>query len=148
MTPVDGTDRSGVQDVLRHLQACDATFQPPLSARIDLAEYSGKLALHATRIEAWRGGDLIGLVAVYCDAPDLGTAFVSNVSVLPERTGQGIARHLMVRAIAHVRALGFNTLALEVHPDAARARQLYTALGFQVTGRSAAGLAKMQRTLT
>ena len=138
MMPEYATQRAGVGAVLRHLQACDAAFHPPLSARVDLAVYADKLAEHALRMEAWVGGELVGLVAVYCNAPDRGTAFVSNVSVLPGYTGQGIARQLMRNAIAHVRALNFATLSLEVDPRAVAAIRLYAALGFQAaTGTDA-----------
>ena len=131
MTLEYATGRSGPDSVLRHLQACNAAFHPPLSARVDLAAYADKLAEHALRMEAWVGDELVGLTAVYCNAPDRGTAFVSNVSVLPGYTGQGIARQLMHNAIAHVRALNFATLSLEVDHRAVVAMRLYASLGFQ-----------------
>ena len=134
--------------MLRHLQACDGAFHPPLSSRVDLADYAGKLCAHATRFEAWHDDDLVGLVAVYCNAPDRGTAFVSNVSALPSFTGQGIARHLMGRAITHLHDLGFSALMLEVDPAARFAQRLYAGLGFRDVGRSATGLVTMTLTLT
>jgi ribosomal protein S18 acetylase RimI-like enzyme len=129
----------GQQEIMRHLVACDATFYPRLSDRVDLADYARKLAQNAARFEAWSDGRLIGLVAVYCNAADRGTAFVSNVSVDPGHTGQGIARLLMQTCIAHIRGLAFARLSLEVDPAALPAVRLYDALGFvPQTGQSAA----------
>lgn len=130
MTPRYCIDGAGPQDITRHLAACDASFHPRLSARVDLADYARKLSQNATRFEAWSDRRLIGLVAVYCNAADRGTAFVSNVSVDPEHRGQGIARLLMQTCIAHVRGLTFKRLALEVDPAALPAVRLYQALGF------------------
>jgi ribosomal protein S18 acetylase RimI-like enzyme len=134
MTPQFGRDRSDAVEVLRHLKDCDAAFHPPLSLRVDLTAYAMKLATQAARFEAWQGEDLLGLVAVYCNAPDRKMAFVSNVSVRPDCAGQGIASQLMTQAIAYVRALGFAALSLEVSQDATRARRFYTGLGFAEGG--------------
>lgn len=144
MTPEYTTDRSGPDTVRRHLLACDAAFHPPLSARVDLAAYADKLAGHALRVEAWIGDELVGLVAVYCNAPDRGTAFVSNVSVLPSYSGQGVARHLMRKTIDNVRALNFASLSLQVEPGAAVAMRLYASLGF----RAAAGVGTAPQCMT
>lgn len=130
MTPRYCIDGAGPQDITRHLAACDASFHPRLSARVDLADYARKLSQNATRFEAWSDRRLIGLVAVYCNAADRGTAFVSNVSVDPEHRGQGIARLLMQTCIAHLRDLTFKRLSLEVDPAALPAVRLYQALGF------------------
>lgn len=143
MTPEYATERSGPGTVLRHLQACDAAFHPPLSDRVDLAAYADKLAEHALRMEAWVDDELVGLVAVYCNAPDRGTAFVSNVSVLPSYTGQGFARKLMCNAIDRVRALSFASLSLEVDHRAASTMRLYISLGFQAAAGTDAATQRM-----
>ena len=132
MTLNFSTDSSDVATILRHLQCCDASFQPPLSKRVDLADYASKLAHTATRFEAWSGCCLVGLVAIYCNTPGRSKAFVSNVSVLPANTGQGIGQSLMVNAIDHARALGFTNLSLEVDARASSALRLYQKLGFRL----------------
>jgi len=134
MMPDWAVDRSGLNEVLHHLQDCDTAFHPPLSRRVDLASYAEKLVRQSLRVESWDGDRLVGLVAVYCNDPGQGTAFVSNVSVSPDFARQGIARHLLQAAIAHVRALGFQRLHLEVDPQALPALRLYDSLGFQPTG--------------
>lgn len=124
-----GRSREG--DILAHLQRCDTMFSPPLSGRVDLRAYAAKLAERAARFEAWHDATLVGLVAVYCDGPDGGEAFVSSVSVDPSFQRNGVARQLLQMAADHVRRLGFNALALEVDRRAAPAIRLYETLGFR-----------------
>ncbi|WP_375275149.1 GNAT family N-acetyltransferase [Methylorubrum thiocyanatum] len=122
-------NRSGREDIHIHLTACAATFTPPLWERVNLADYAAKLAVHAERFEAWAGPTLIGLVAVYCNEPGRRNAFVTNVSVLPERTRAGIGQRLLDAAINHVRDIGFTRITLSVDHRAA-ALGLYRGLGF------------------
>lgn len=147
MSPDFDIDRSGLTDVLHHLQAHDGAFQPPLSSRLDLADYSRKLVDNAVRLEAWVGDDLVGLVAVYCNSEDQGAAFVSNVSVLADFAGGGIARHLMQSAITHVLELGFSSMHLQVDHRAVVAMRLYLALGFQPTAEEENGSIGMRLSL-
>lgn len=123
-------NRSGTQDILNHLTACDRTFFPPLSTRTDLRMYANRLQTTSVRFEAWRETILVGLVAAYCNAPDRAVAFISNVSVLPDQTGQGIAGQLMSNCIAHTAGLEFAQIELEVSVDAHAALRLYERLGF------------------
>jgi ribosomal protein S18 acetylase RimI-like enzyme len=147
MSPNFDIDRSGLTDVLRHLQAHNDAFQSPLSSRVNLTGYSRKLVDHAVRFEAWVGNNLVGLVAVYCNSKDKDIAFVSNVSVLAGYAGRGIARQLMQFAIAHVVELGFSSLHLKVDRGAVIAMHLYSALGFQPTAEAEDGSISMKLSL-
>lgn len=124
------SERSAVQ---AHLLACANHFTPPLGGRVAIPDYAAKLATSAERFEAWEGSTLIGLVAVYCNDPARVRAFVTSVSVLPERMRAGLGRRLLEAAIAHVRGLGFAHLALSVDRSAA-ALDLYRRLGFVADG--------------
>ncbi|WP_298922048.1 GNAT family N-acetyltransferase [uncultured Roseobacter sp.] len=125
------TDHANTQDIARHLEICDQAFHPPLSSRVNLSEYAYKLTKNAIRFEAWFEHDLIGLVAIYCNATDRVSAFVSNVSVVPAFAGRGIAKQLMATCIGHARSLNFSRISLEVAPAAVAALRLYEGLGFQ-----------------
>ena len=131
MTLLFSIDTSGAQEIKRHLVACDETFHPHLSSKVDLAEYSTKLANCATRFEAWSDGALVGLVSVYCNNIESGSAYITNVSVLPAFTGRGIARRLLSSCRDHASNKGFVCLSLEVDPNAQSALYLYQRLGFQ-----------------
>lgn len=124
-------DRASAAAILAHLTACDTGFQPRLSDRVNLADYSAKLAEHAIRHELWEGDRLVGLVTVYANAPDRGTAFVSNVSLLPEHQGKGLARLLLSAGVDTARVLGFARVALQVGAGNTPARSLYDRQGFK-----------------
>jgi ribosomal protein S18 acetylase RimI-like enzyme len=129
-------NESGADQVHSHLAVCAPQFHPPLDRRVVLADYATQLVASADRFECWSAAQLVGLVAVYCNAPDRANAFVSNVSVHPKFARVGIAARLMAQAIDHARGRGFACMSLEVSRDAAPAAALYGKLGFAVTGRS------------
>ena len=127
-------DRASEEEIAAHLRACDGSFVPPLSGRVDVAQYAGKIACNAQRFEVWANEELVGLVAAYCNAPDQGKAFITSVSVLPGWQGQGLASRLMDNCIDYVRQLGFAGIELEVEGGNAAAMALYRKHGF-ATGR-------------
>ncbi|KQQ13245.1 hypothetical protein ASF53_13785 [Methylobacterium sp. Leaf123] len=122
-------NRSRMEDVRTHLTLCAHAFSPPLDRRVTIPDYAAKLATRAERFEAWDGSALIGLVAVYCNDPARDAAYVTSVSVVPERTRAGIGHRLLSAAIAHARGLGFKRIALDVDREAP-ALALYRRLGF------------------
>lgn len=130
--PEFSEDGADVAQISAHLKACDASFIPRLSDRVDIAGYAEKLAAKARRLEAWDGGDLLGLVAVYCNAPDRQRAFITNVSVLPRAQGKSIASQLMARCIEATRNAGFCRLELEVGVQNESAMVFYGKHGFRV----------------
>jgi ribosomal protein S18 acetylase RimI-like enzyme len=125
-------DTATTDDVHAHLRRCDADFTPPLSARLDLADYAAKLAERAVRFEAWDGERLVGLVAAYV-TPGAPEAFISNVSVVSELRGHGVAAALVADCIDRARGSGAATLRLEVATADRAAGRFYEKLGF--TGR-------------
>lgn len=125
-----GRNRSRAGDVAAHLHACDAAFATPLSLRVSIEDYAARLAARTERFEVWTGSDLIGLAALYCNAEDRRTAFLTNLSVVPAWTRRGIARGLLGEAIRHARAAGFAGMTLSVERGAP-ALELYRALGFR-----------------
>ena len=122
-------DTATADDVLAHLTRCDADFTPPLSARLDLGEYAAKLADRAARFEAWDGGRLVGLVAAYV-TPGAPEAFISNVSVVSELRGHGVAAALVAECIDRARGSGAAKLTLEVATADRAAGRFYEKLGF------------------
>ncbi len=87
----------------------------------------------ATRFEAW-DGTLVGLVAAYCNDPESGAAFITNVSVRREWRGKGIATHLIELLVAHAGRAGFRCVRLEVDLANERAVDRYEKSGFAITG--------------
>src|SRR3954451_17924714 len=95
-------DTATTDDVHAHLTRCDSDFTPPLIARRDLGAYAAKLAEQAARFASWDGGQLVRLVAAYV-TPGPHEAFISNVSVLSELRGRGIAAALVPGCIDRAR---------------------------------------------
>lgn len=124
------TNRADARAIVAHLQACDAQFVPRLSDRVDLPSYGAKLAAHAISFEAWSEGALVGLVSGYANAPNRLDSFVSNVSVLPDWQGRGIARRLLSAFVLHARTAGFVRVVLSVNACNDRARAFYRKHGF------------------
>ena len=135
-------DRADSAQIRFHLDACDARFIPPLSNRLDISAYAEKLASYARRFEAWDGGELVGLVAAYCNAPGREQAFITSVSVLPHAESKGIASQLVARCIWATRNAGFGRLELEVGADNAGALALYGKHGFRLASEDG-GMARM-----
>lgn len=132
------------QQISDHLVACDNSFIPALSSRVNIDDYSNKMITHALCIEAWHDGVLAGLLCVYCNTPGE-SAFITNVSVLPSFQGQGLADKMLRYAIDKVQEKGIYSLKLDVDNANLRAQSLYKKFGFfdiQVTTKTTTMLLK------
>lgn len=130
--PAIGINKATVLQIETHLQACDNAFTPPLRERVDIGEYARKIADKAQRFEAWWGGELIGLVAAYCNESEKQTAFITNVSVLPSWRTHGIASRLAAECIDYVARIGFTRIELKADSRNPVVGHLYARLGFTV----------------
>ena len=140
---IDEATREAIE---AHLQRCDVLFVPPLRERLDIASYAAKIREHATTLEAWSGGELVGLVAAYLNRPEAAEGFVTSVSVEPAFQGSGIADALMHNCTRRARDRGFERIALEVHASNERALALYRRNGFVASGAEG-GLSRMTLSL-
>ena len=60
---------------------------------------------------------------------------ITNVAVDPDYQGQGLGRRLMNELTGRVKALGVDSMTLEVRPSNTVAINLYTSLGFRSVGQ-------------
>lgn len=60
---------------------------------------------------------------------------ITNVAVDPDYQGQGLGRRLMNELTSRVKALGVDSMTLEVRPSNTVAINLYTSLGFLSVGQ-------------
>ncbi len=128
-------NKASEAEIAGHLRACDADFVPPLSGRTDINGYAHKIAGKAMRLEAWSGGMLIGLLAVYCNDQENRIAYITSISVISEWAGKGIAARLMKQCTEYAKALGMRQINLEVAGNNTPALRLYEKIGF-VTGKA------------
>ena len=124
------TNKSSPTDIAEHLYCCDLDFVPPLSRRVEIRGYAQKLTSKAMRFEAWSGGILVGLVAVYCNDEKRHIAYLTSVSVLRSWTSRGIAARLLAECINYTKALGMRKMSLQVARENKRACLLYEKSGF------------------
>lgn len=126
-------NRASAAQIAEHLQCCDADFVPTLSERVEIPDYARKIANKATRFEAWSGGTLIGLVAVYCNDQETRIGHITSVSVMKVWKGKGIAATLINQCVEHAKAAGMQQISLEVARDNTPAIKLYEKSGFIVS---------------
>lgn len=60
---------------------------------------------------------------------------ITNVAVDPDYQGQGLGRRLMNELTSRAKALGVDSMTLEVRPSNTVAINLYTSLGFRSVGQ-------------
>lgn len=142
----DSVDTASAEQIADHLATCDPRFVVGLAERVDLGEYIAKIVDRATRVEAWRDGLLVGLVAVYVNDIATRVAYVTHVSVSTSHEGEGIARRLVSETIALAAERGMERLDLEVATGNDRARRLYERLGLHPVGEDG-GTTIMSRSL-
>ncbi len=121
-------------EIAHHLRCCDNDFVPRLSDRVEIDSYAQKIVNNALRFEAWDNNALVGLVATYCNDSSGHIAYITNVSVLHEWFGKGVATQLLSRCIAHITEHGFERIELEVDSGNTNAIKLYEKSGFIIAG--------------
>lgn len=123
-------NQSNLFQVKSHLDQCSELFTPILSSYVDIYSYSEKLIQKATRIEAFDGNILIGLIAIYVNEEE-NVCFITNVSVIPSFSGKGIATTLFYRTQDLIKNLRVNTIILHVNINNYPAINFYEKLGFE-----------------
>jgi ribosomal protein S18 acetylase RimI-like enzyme len=97
-----------------HLLECNNDFVPPLYEKVNLVEYARKLFKSSVTFEAWSNKKLIGLISAYFNNTKESIGYITNVSVIGDYKGHGIASQLLSNCIQHAANIKFNTLLLEV----------------------------------
>lgn len=116
--------------ILLLLEACDEDFIPKLSSCVNLNNYASKLHLKAFNYEYWIGQKLIGLVSMYWDYNTNSSAFISNVCVLSNYSGKGIASKLLKNGILDAKNNRIREIKLEVSKENYAVIKLYKKHGF------------------
>jgi ribosomal protein S18 acetylase RimI-like enzyme len=133
--------------ILAHLKECNENFRPPLDERVDVVEYSRKLYGKSITFEAWRGNDLVGLLAVYLNKGTRNSAYITNVSVSKSSMGMGIASTLLHNCVGYAIEQDCKEIALEVHKANRQALGLYRKFDFMITDESERGFLRMRKGL-
>ena len=124
------TKTANVKEVSGHLEKCKEAFTPPLDKKVNIAEYSKKIVENAVTFEAWADNELVGMIAAYFNDKANHTGFITNVSLINEYSGKGIASRLLDNCIRFAKDKGFKEIVLEVHAASLPAIKLYTKYHF------------------
>lgn len=131
MVKIDITiNKSIFFEVNDHLNRCAKNFTPILSDYVNINDYSRKIIQNATRIEAYHDDILVGLIAIYIDITNK-ISFITNVSVLEEYTGKGVATILIKKAIQINALKKIDLIRLKVDSENLKAISFYKKIGFQ-----------------
>ena len=122
------------EDVYAHLAKCDKNFVPALSARMNIREYADKIKTLSVTFEAWHNGSLAGLLAAYVNDTTRKAAFITNVSVVTNMMGKGIASELLSRAVRYITEKNFKEIRLEVNKENQPAIRFYSKFNFLQAG--------------
>jgi ribosomal protein S18 acetylase RimI-like enzyme len=79
------------------------------------------------------GEALIGYLWVRSD-PEKRSVFINDFEILPAHRGKGLGKQAMAVLADDLKREGFEQIKLRVTEDNARARHVYEATGFRVTG--------------
>lgn len=132
------TNTASQRQIASHFAACDALFLDQLNQRVEIEEYTVKIFKYAEKIEAWVGDELVGLIAMYENFEN-SFGFITDVSVITEYKGKGIASKLLKSSIQHATDSDLSKIKLEVEEDNMAAISLYRKFGFndyQIKGSS------------
>jgi len=110
----------------------DNDFSPPLSSRMNIANYAAKIIEKATIFSINDQGRLNAFVAVYCNDTDRKFAYLTIMAVGKQYRGKGIAFILLRTCIEYLKMLNFNYLKLEVYKNNPRAIAIYKNFGFEI----------------
>lgn len=130
VTVIYKIESAEVKDVLAHLIKCKDNFIPGLDETVDIPAYSKKIAENSVTFEAWLNDELIGLIAAYINDEKKHTAFITNVSLIKEFSGRGIASQLLTDCINFAKDQNFKEIVLEVNSSSRQALKLYEKFHF------------------
>lgn len=137
-----------LSDLKKHFEFVSKDFVNQINLKVSLDEYLNKIYDNATLYEYWIGNVLVGLAAVYKNKGKENPAYLTNLSVVEERTGKGFATKLLDFIIEDLKKNGFFSFLLEVKKDNAIAFNLYKKKGFSITTEKTAESWLMQLSLS
>jgi ribosomal protein S18 acetylase RimI-like enzyme len=127
-------NKSSEKEIHEHLVKISPFFKPQLNSYVDLKIYSNKIFNKSVRFDCFNENNLIGLIALYISE---GFGFITNISVLPQFQGQGIAQNLLINCVCFVKKIeGIKYLRLEVFHQNKVAQSFYGKNNFKIISKS------------
>ena len=122
------------ESLIEHLNKCDFIFVQGLTKKIGIADYVDKIINNATRFEAWKENELVGLIAAYFNDINNHSGYITNVSTIASYEGKGIGKELLNNCIQFGKENNYIELNLEVFSENKPAIHLYEKCHFKIKG--------------
>jgi ribosomal protein S18 acetylase RimI-like enzyme len=122
---------SNKDEILAFLKVVSDTFYPPLNSRVDLHDYSEKLANDAINYFLVIDGRRIAHAAYYCNDFLGKVAFISSISIFKEFYGSGAASFIFEKVVESCKENGMKMIRLEVDDQNVKAVRFYRKQGFK-----------------
>ena len=126
------TDEKSIYNAIEQFHSEFST----LSERVDLREYSNKLAQHSSCELMVKDTEVVGIVAMYTNSVQTKTAFVTLIGIHNEFQGKGYGTILLKHCCEIAQNAGMNKIRLEVDNSNTKAGRFYQKHGFLVEGYS------------
>ena len=117
--------------IFMFLKSIDGEFYPPLHVRVDLDDYSSKLASNAVNLFLVSDNTDVAHAAFYCNDLKSKVSFISSIGLIPEFQGSGAAGYLLQKVIEKCSEKKMNLLRLEVDSQNLKAVKFYKRQGFR-----------------
>ena len=121
---------SDAAELARFLRSVDSDFPIPLSSKVSIEDYVGKLLSRGLVLAVFCGeSELLGVLGGYANDYKGRIAFISVLATSAKARRRGIGA-LLVRAFeSEVRGASMETVRLTTHDTNLHARHLYESLG-------------------
>ena len=119
-----------LESIYLFLDNINNEYNPPLSAKVDLRQYTEKIFDNAVLFVRNDNSNIVGMVVLYCNDENKEKAYIPLVGVLPSHRRRGIAKELMQEAISYVKSKDFNVIG--IHSNNPIAVKAYCDLGFDI----------------
>lgn len=129
------TNKATATDIEFHLNTSKQSFVPNLDSYVNIGSYASKIREKGNTFEAWFNGKLIGLIAAYYNEKNR-SAFITNVSIVKDFEGKGIARQLLSDCMSFMQNKGALKIDLEVKPENTKAMEFYLRNGFAIVEKN------------
>lgn len=128
------------------LTKIDHDFVNPLSQKVKLPEYAGKLRKNANFYIAYDtcSENIVGIIAFYTNDERKKRAFIPIVGVANHLRGNGIGGKLIEMTLCHLKLEGFEEVTLETSENSP-AKSLYERKGFRFVNKLSNGQTGMCR---
>ncbi len=120
-------------EIYSFLQKVDSYFEPaPLSTRVDLREYSEKIAKKAEHFSCEVNNQLVGILCCYINNTNGQTVYITLTCIDPKYFGLGIAKKLTENCELYANKIGFKYIEMEIPIKNFRSVKIHLKMNYEI----------------